>query len=108
VESETYYPPVNVDDASRIHPTADGSVELPGRADRVERLVRLREDAKELEVQIDALQTEIMSEMRDAEIARAGSYTVKWPVRHYKAQPEKVTPAKDARTVRLKTLQIAH
>lgn len=107
VKSENYYRPVNVDDASKIHPTADGSVELPGLSDRVERLVRLRQDAKELEIQIDALQTEIMSEMRDAEIARAGSYIVKWPVRHYKAQPEKVTPAKEARSVRLKTLQIA-
>ena len=108
VASENYYPPVNVDDASKTHPTGDGSVELPGIADRVERLVRLRESAKEIEVEIDALQTEIMSEMRDAEIARVGSYVVKWPMRHYKAQPEKVAPAKDARTVRLKTLQIAH
>lgn len=106
VESETYYAPVNVDDATKIHPTGDGSVELPGISDRVERLVRLRQDAKELEMEIDALQTEIMSEMRDAEIAVAGRYTVKWPTRKYKAQPEKITPAKDERVVRLKTLQI--
>ena len=108
VASENYYPPVNVDDASKTHPTGDGSVELPGIADRVERLVRLRESAKEIELEIETLQTEIMSEMRDAEIAHAGSYVVKWPVRHYKAQPEKVAPAKEARTVRLKTLQISH
>jgi hypothetical protein len=107
VESETYYPPVNADDASRIYADGSGSVELSELTDRVERLVRLRQDAKELEMEIDALQTEIMSEMRDAEIAVAGRYTVKWPMRKYKAQPEKVTPAKEARVVRLKTLQIS-
>ena len=31
---------------------------------------------------------------------------VKWPSRTYRAQPEKVTPAKPERTVRSKTLQI--
>jgi hypothetical protein len=106
VESEEPYKPVNVDDAQKAYPSADGGIELPELADRVERLVRLRQDAKELEVQIDALQTEIMSEMREAEKASVGQYQVIWPIRKYKATEERVVPAKEAREVRLKTLQI--
>lgn len=106
VESEEMYPPVNVDDAQKAYPNGSGGVELPGLTDQVERLVRLRQDAKELEVEIDALQTEIMSAMQDAEEAAIGSYRVIWPIRKYKATEERVVPAKEAREVRLKTLQI--
>ena len=31
---------------------------------------------------------------------------LKWPMRQFKAQPERVVPAKDARSVRQKTLTI--
>jgi hypothetical protein len=106
VESEQMYAPVNVDDAQKAYPSGSGGVELPGLTDQVERLVRLRQNAKELEVEIDALQTEIMSEMQDAEEASIGSYRVIWPIRKYKATEERVVPAKEAREVRLKTLQI--
>lgn len=106
VESEQMYKPVNVDDASKVYASADGGVELPQLTDKVQRLVNLRQDAKAIETEIDALQTEIMCEMQDAEEAIIGSYRVKWPVRKYKAQPERVVPAKDAYEVRLKTLQI--
>lgn len=107
VQSETFYPPVNVDDCSKTHLGGHTDpVELPGISDLVERLVRLRQDAKSIEDEIESLQTQIMCEMQDSEVAVAGQYTVKWPTRHYKAQPEKVTPAKEARTIRLKTLQI--
>lgn len=107
VKDEIYYAPVNVDDCAKTHLGGHvDPVELPELADRVERLVRLRQDAKSIEDEIEALQTEIMSEMQDNEVAVIGGHTVKWPTRHYKAQPEKVTPAKEARTIRLKTLQI--
>jgi hypothetical protein len=106
VESEQMYAPVSVDDAQKAYPSGSGGVELPGLTDQVERLVRLRQNAKELEVEIDALQTEIMSEMQDAEEASIGSYRVIWPIRKYKATEERVVPAKEAREVRLKTLQI--
>jgi len=38
--------------------------------------------------------------------ASVGAYRVMWPVRKYKATQERVVPAKEAREVRLKTLQI--
>jgi len=107
VATERYYPPVNVDDCSKTHKGGNTDpVELHSLTDDVERLVRLREEIKGIESEIDALQTKIMSEMQDHESAQVGDRTVKWPTRHYKAQPEKVTPAKDAKTIRLQTLQI--
>jgi hypothetical protein len=107
VAEERFYPPVNVDDCSKTHLGGQtDAVELPSLTDRVDQLMKLREESKQIEAQIEALQTDIMCEMQDNEVAIVGEYTVKWPTRHYKAQPEKVTPAKDARTIRLKTLQI--
>lgn len=107
VSEERYYPPVNVDDCAKTHPGGNPDpVELHSLTDDVERLVGLRQEVKNIEAEIESLQTKIMSEMQDHEAAQIGSYTVKWPTRHYKSQPEKVTPAKDARTIRLKSLQI--
>lgn len=107
VSEERYYPPVNVDDCAKTHPGGNPDpIELNSLVDDVERLVRLRQEVKDIEGEIECLQTKVMSEMQDHESAQVGNYTVKWPTRHYKAQPEKVTPAKDARTIRLKALQI--
>ncbi len=36
----------------------------------------------------------------------AGGYTISWPTRSYKAQPEKTVPAKEAYTIRQSTLTI--
>jgi len=106
VESEVFFKPVSVDDAAHTYHSAEGAVDLPNLAEKVERLEMLRRDLKETQDEIDSLQTAIMNEMEDAETATCGGYLVRWPVRHYKAQPERVTPAKDARSVRLKSLQI--
>ena len=107
VAEERFYPPVNVDDCSKTHQGGNTDpVELNSLTDDVEKLVKLRQDAKSIEGEIECLQTKIMSEMQDHEVAEVGTYVVKWPRRHYKAQPEKVTPAKEERTIRLKSLQI--
>jgi len=107
VAEERFYPPVNVDDCTKTHPGGNEEpVELHELQDKVEQLVSLRAQIKDIEDAIESLQTDIMSEMKDNEVAMVGEYKVKWPTRHYKAQPEKVTPAKDARTIRLKSLQI--
>jgi len=106
VETTSYYDPVNVDDAARRFSDGGGRVELPDLVGRVERLAQLEQQSKAITDEIESLQTEIMCEMQDHETAVAGDYEVVWPVRHYKATPERVTPAKDARTVRIKTLKI--
>jgi hypothetical protein len=35
-----------------------------------------------------------------------GRFEIRWPMRSYKAQPEKVVPAKDAYSIRQSTLSI--
>ncbi|HBY67995.1 MAG TPA: hypothetical protein DEG69_09690, partial [Flavobacteriaceae bacterium] len=44
--------------------------------------------------------------IKDADGGQTNAHTVMWPMINYKAQPEKITPAKEARSVRAKTLRI--
>lgn len=107
VKTETYYPPVNVDDCTKTYPTSDfHDCVIDDVSGDVERLLQLRSKSKEIDDEIESLQTKIMSTMQNAESARAGRFVIKWPVRRYKAQPEKVVPATEERVIRLKTLQI--
>ena len=107
VRNESWFPPVNVDDAV-IPPAAQDkkTVEIDDRADDLAALERLRNERKTLDDDIAALEVRIMDALGDAQVGTAGPYTVEWPVRHYKEQPEKISPAKPARTIRLKTLKI--
>lgn len=106
VLDESYYPPVNIDDAV-IRPAREKSeCDIGDLEPDIDRLEELRVQRKELDDEIAELELAIMSKMDDAEVGITESYRVEWPVRHYKAQPEKTTPAKDARTIRLKTLKI--
>ena len=107
VKTRIFYKPVNVDDCSKTHPGIKADkIELHSLYDDVEKLVSLRETLKNTANEIDQLQIKIMQSMQDKEIAQIGKYEVKWPIRTYKAQPEKVVPAKKETTIRLKTLQI--
>jgi hypothetical protein len=44
--------------------------------------------------------------MKDHASAKVGNWTLKWPMRHYKATPEKITPAKEAYSIRQSTITI--
>ena len=44
--------------------------------------------------------------MGDSKYGNAGRYKVVWGEINYKAMPEKVVPAKEARTVRISKLRI--
>ncbi len=50
------------------------------------------------------MSVKFQSMMGNHQTAHAGKYEIKWPLRNYKAQPEKVVPPKDARQVRSKTI----
>lgn len=116
VNSKSWYPAVNPADAVKAYPGVDESkpaVELAGdTANYARRLIEAKAQAKLLEEEIDQLQSKIMDEMTDAEESYIknpdGSVAarIKWAMRNYKAQPEKITPAKPARIERAKTLQI--
>ena len=107
VETEQMFPPVTVDDAAATFPKGSGEVELPNLAEKVENLENLKERKAIIEDEIGKIQAKIMTEMGEKDVAICGRYRVRWPVQQYKAQPEKVVPAKPARELRLKTLKIA-
>jgi len=44
--------------------------------------------------------------LQDKPVGIAGKYKINWGMRNYKAQPEKITPAKEAYSVRQSTLTI--
>jgi hypothetical protein len=116
VNSKSWYPAISPADAVKAYPSVDESkpaIELAGdTATYARRLIEAKAQAKILEEEIDQLQSKIMDTMTDAEEGYIknddGSVAarIKWAMRSYKAQPEKVTPAKPARVERSKTLQI--
>lgn len=116
VNSQSWYPAVSPADAVKAYPSVDDSrpaIELSGdAANYARRLIEAKAQAKILDEEIDQLQSKIMDNMTDAEEGYIKSpdgsiaARIKWAMRSYKAQPEKVTPAKEARIERSKTLQI--
>jgi len=116
VNSQSWYPVASPADGVKAYPTVDGlqaPIELSGdAANYARRLIEAKVHAKQLDEEIDFLQSKIMDSMTNVEegyIKSAdGSVAarIKWAMRSYKAQPEKVTPAKEARVERSKTLQI--
>lgn len=80
--------------------------DLSHKSDLVKRIVELREMMADLEEQEKKLQVDIMNEMRDHAYGIAGDYKVTWTTINYKATPEKVVPAKPARTIRANKLKI--
>lgn len=116
VNSRTWYPAISPADAVKAYPTVDGMhepVEFAGEtADQARRLIQAKAQVKILEEEIDQLQAKLMDQLTTSEEGYLrnpdGSIAarIKWAMRSYKAQPEKVTPAKEARIERSKTLQI--
>ena len=105
VATERFYPPVNVDDAV-IWPAKKNEtpVELTGLENDIYHLELLRDHRRQLNDEIEELEVKVMTAMGESTIGQAGPYRIEWPVRNYKAQPERVVPAKEARQVRLKSL----
>ena len=102
-----WYELSNAHEASRIFDRAENStIELPEIEIQAEKIIELREKIMELENAIDSLQINIMEQMRDAEVCNAGRYRISWPMRQYKAQPAKTTPAKAAYVIRQSKLSI--
>lgn len=110
-----WYPPLSTADAARTWKTAEEgepAIKLSTDViDLIDDVLTAKEVIKAAEATIDAASTAIMEMMGNhveglAEDADGTVYRVRWPMRNYKAQPEKVTPAKAAYSVRQKTLDI--
>jgi len=104
-----WYPIESVKDAQKIYDeSTEETINLDQMEYKVESILRMREDIKDMETQIELFQAQIMAKMADRKYANAGKYLVTWGELQFKAQPEKYTPAKPARTVRNANLRIKY
>jgi hypothetical protein len=72
----------------------------------VDDIVVAKAEIKRLEETVERAETNLKNLMREAGRAKAGSWEISWPMRQFKAQPERVVPASEARVVRQSTLKI--
>jgi predicted phage-related endonuclease len=104
-----HYPPVDSKDADRTWPeAADEDPLLMGEEeDFLAYTIKLAKQAiKDKEDEISKSEAKLKALMREHSVARTAAYEIKWPMRHYKAQPERVVPAKEAYSVRQSSLAI--
>jgi predicted phage-related endonuclease len=103
-----YYPPVSSKDADRTWDQAEeAEVDLGHAAELlVDEIVVAKAEIKRLEEKVEQAETNLKNLMRTATKAKAGMWEVSWPMRQYRAQPERVVPATEARVVRQSTLKI--
>jgi predicted phage-related endonuclease len=104
-----YYPPANSKDADRMYPAADEAavVNLPGRAEQLaDQILAANATIKEAEGKRSEAETELKAMLGQASKGTVGRFEIRWPMRSYKATPEKVVPAKEAYSIRQSTLSI--
>lgn len=104
-----WYPPQSSRELDRIYPmpVAKEEVELPADAEQWARMIlQHKEQIRQSERAIETAEMQIKQLLGQAEAGRAGSVSIRWPMRHYKAQPEKLVPAKEAYSVRQNSLNI--
>ena len=106
-EEVEWYEMTTPSEASRIFDEPDKTeIALPEAEEYAEKIVELRDMIKDLESQVANHEIKIMDHMRDNQHAISGRYKISWPVINYRAQPQKITPAKPARTLRQSKLRI--
>ena len=105
-----YYPPADGEQwpAHRgDYPAKDETVTLTDEvAILADRIIHERAAIKESEAIISDAEKQLKEVMGEATKAVAGRYNISWPTRSYKAQPEKVVPAKPAYIIRQSNLTI--
>jgi predicted phage-related endonuclease len=82
------------------------TVDIPEVEEYAQKIIEIRDMINDLEAQSKDMEIKIMDKMRDVAHAHAGRYKISWPTINYKAVPEKVVPAKPARTIRQSKLRI--
>jgi predicted phage-related endonuclease len=104
-----WYPPESSKELDRIYPSAADrvEVELPSNVgDLAQAIVNNKAAIKAAEAGIDHAEKQIKELLGQAERGRAGQYMISWPMRSYKAAPERLLPAKEAYSIRQSTLSI--
>ncbi|QRV71433.1 YqaJ viral recombinase family protein [Methylophilales phage MEP301] len=106
-EETEWYEFTKVSDATSIYDQASDETllddSLASDVGSIDLMYKLIDETKE---KIESTQAKIMAEMRDHKHLIAGPYRVTWGELNYKATPEKIVPAKPARTIRVSKLKI--
>jgi predicted phage-related endonuclease len=103
-----WYPPSTSKELDRIHPSVvTDEVTLPPEAQELAALIATnKQDIRDCEAMIEKAEMRLKEMLGDAKKGKAGSYVISWPMRSFKAQAERLVPAKEAYTVRQSTLTI--
>lgn len=105
-----YYPPAEGEqwpENRGQYPANEETIRLSDEAGVLaDKILQARAAIKESEAAISEAEKQIKELMGDATRALAGSYSIAWPTRSYKAQPAKMVAAKEAYTIRQSTLTI--
>jgi hypothetical protein len=109
--SVDYYPPASGErwpDTRGLYPADDNVITLDSTeaVELAERIANNKLNLKITEQDIASDEERLKELMGTNTKAIAGGFTINWPVRSYKAQPEKVVPAKEAYSIRQSTLTI--
>jgi len=113
LDNGTLYDPIDIETMAAKYNRVNYSepVQLDNELSRVIKLYQsLEREKKELEEGMQGLQMQMIEALADNEIGQVnteqGLIQLERKVRNYKAQPEKFVPAKEARTIRAKTVTI--
>lgn len=107
-DEPAWYPPQDSKDADRVWPNAkDEDIDLGDHAEGIaSAIIGLKDEIKRMEEEVAEKEVKLKTMMQEFSSAKCGKWQIKWPMRHFKAQPEKVTPAKEAYSIRQSTLTI--
>jgi len=109
IANEEYYPPTTSSDAAKVFENTDPELvhEFDDNDETLFTTIEhCNEQIKLLQTMKDEATLEIQKKMGKATIGTHDRWQVKWGSVSYKAQPEKIVPAKDAYTVRNKSIKI--
>lgn len=103
-----YYPPANSEDADRMFPVAaEKTIQLNSEAEYLAaKIMDAKKRASDAETDRADAEKDLKVLLGDAKAGIAGKYEIKWPMRTYQAQPQRVVPAKAAYSIRQSTLSI--
>jgi predicted phage-related endonuclease len=104
-----WYPPASSKELDRIYPYAAGKeeIELPGNiGDLAKGILDNKAAIRSAEASIEEAEILIKEKLGQAERGRAGQYVISWPMRNFKAAPERLVPAKEAYSTRQSTVTI--
>jgi hypothetical protein len=103
-----WYPPQDSKDADRVWPNAkDADIDLGDHAEGIaSAIIGIKAEIKKMEEQVAEKEVKLKTMMQEFSSAKCGKWSIKWPMRHFKATPEKITPAKEAYSIRQSTLTI--